>query len=84
MIAQWQAEKAKITAVSDLKEKLDTAHREAERDEREANLQRAAELRYGEIPELERQRTEAELRSDDGSEEGCLKEEVTAEDIAAS
>jgi ATP-dependent Clp protease ATP-binding subunit ClpB len=83
MTARWQAEKAKITAVSDLKEKLETAHRDAERAEREADLQRAAELRYGEIPQLERQLAEAEQRSEDSkSEAGFLKEEVTAEDVA--
>jgi ATP-dependent Clp protease ATP-binding subunit ClpB len=80
MKAQWQAEKAKITAVRDLKERLEAAHRDAERAEREADLQRAAELRYGEIPELERELAEAEQRSD--SNEGFLKEEVTPEDVA--
>jgi ATP-dependent Clp protease ATP-binding subunit ClpB len=80
MKAQWQAEKAKITAVRDLKERLEIAHRDAERAEREADLQRAAELRYGEIPELERELAEAEQRSD--GNEGFLKEEVTPEDVA--
>jgi ATP-dependent Clp protease ATP-binding subunit ClpB len=80
MKAQWQAEKAKITAVRDLKERLEAAHRDAERAEREADLQRAAELRYGEIPELERELAEAEQRSD--ANEGFLKEEVTPEDVA--
>ena len=80
MKAQWQAEKANITAVRDLKERLEQAHREAERAEREADLQRAAELRYGEIPQLERELAEAEQRSD--SNDGFLKEEVTPEDVA--
>jgi ATP-dependent Clp protease ATP-binding subunit ClpB len=80
MKAQWQAEKAKIMAIRELKEKLDVAHRDAERAEREADLQRAAELRYGVIPELERELAEAEARSDANS--GFLKEEVTAEDVA--
>jgi ATP-dependent Clp protease ATP-binding subunit ClpB len=80
MKAQWQAEKAQITAVSDLKERLEIAKHEAERAEREANLQRAAELRYGEIPELQRELTEAERHSDGNN--GFLKEEVTPEDIA--
>ncbi len=80
MIAQWQAEKAKITTIQELKERLETAHRDAERAEREADLQRAAELRYGEIPELERELAEAEARSD--ANDGFLKEEVTAEDVA--
>ncbi|MDX6718895.1 MAG: ATP-dependent Clp protease ATP-binding subunit ClpB [Solirubrobacteraceae bacterium] len=80
MKAQWQAEKAQITAVRELKERLETAHREAERAEREADLQRAAELRYGEIPELERALAAAEERSDGNG--GFLKEEVTPEDVA--
>ncbi|CAN5237575.1 ATP-dependent chaperone ClpB [soil metagenome] len=80
LTAQWQAEKAKLTAIQDLKEKLDVAHRDAERAEREADLQRAAELRYGVIPDLERELAEAEARSD--ANEGFLKEEVTAEDVA--
>ncbi len=54
MKAQWQGEKDAIAAVRDVKEQLDRAHREVERAEREADLQRAAELKYGEIPELER------------------------------
>jgi ATP-dependent Clp protease ATP-binding subunit ClpB len=82
MKAQWQAEKAQITAVSDLKERLEKAKHEAERAEREANLQRAAELRYGEIPELERELAEAVERSDSGAGGGFLKEEVTEEDVA--
>jgi ATP-dependent Clp protease ATP-binding subunit ClpB len=80
MTAQWQAEKAKLTAVADLKKRLEQAHQDAERAEREADLQRAAELRYGEIPEIERELAEAEARSD--ANEGFLKEEVTAEDVA--
>ncbi len=80
MKAQWQAEKAQITAVRDLKERLEQAHRDAERAEREADLQRAAELRYGEIPEIERALAEAEERSD--GNEGFLQEEVTAQDVA--
>ena len=56
------------------------AHRDAERAEREADLQRAAELRYGTIPELQRELAEAEARSD--ANDGFLKEEVTAEDVA--
>ena len=67
MKAQWQHEKAQITAVRTLKEKLEAAHREAERAEREADLQRAAELRYGEIPELQQALATAEERSDANS-----------------
>ena len=80
MKARWQSEKDAITAVSDLKEKLEAAHREAERAERESDLQRAAELRYGEIPELQKAIEEAEQRTDGNA--GFLKEEVDDEDIA--
>ncbi len=55
MKAQWQAEKQAIQGVRDLKARLEEARTEAERAEREADLQRAAELRYGEIPSIEKE-----------------------------
>ncbi|HUB37184.1 MAG TPA: AAA family ATPase [Solirubrobacteraceae bacterium] len=60
MTAQWEAEKQAIAGISETKERLDAARVEMERAEREADLQRAAELRYGEIPELERRVAEYE------------------------
>ncbi|HEV2753961.1 MAG TPA: AAA family ATPase, partial [Solirubrobacteraceae bacterium] len=81
MKATWQAEKDAITAVRDLKEQLEQAHREVEIAERAADLQRAAELRYGRIPELERELAGAEERSD-AAASTFLKEEVDAEDVA--
>jgi ATP-dependent Clp protease ATP-binding subunit ClpB len=80
MKARWQHEKEAIVRVQQLKERLEQAHRDAERAEREADLQRAAELRYGEIPELERELAEAEERTD--GDKGFLKEEVDDEDVA--
>src|SRR5881275_3290129 len=83
MKAQWQSEKEAIEAIRETKERLEQAHREAERAEREADLQRAAELRYGEIPELERTVREQEARLQElqaGST--MLKEEVDDEDVA--
>jgi ATP-dependent Clp protease ATP-binding subunit ClpB len=83
MKAHWQQEKDAIEAIRSAKERLEQAHREAERAEREADLQRAAELRYGEIPQLEEEvaRREAELAA---SRSGVtfLKEEVDDEDVA--
>jgi len=81
MKAQWQSEKEAITAVRDVKERLEQAHREAARAERDADLGRAAELRYGEIPGLERALREAEA-STDGAGGTFLKEEVDEEDVA--
>ncbi|HEV2975085.1 MAG TPA: AAA family ATPase [Solirubrobacteraceae bacterium] len=89
MKRQWQAEKDAIAGISETKERLDAARVEMERAEREADLQRAAELRYGKIPELERNvaEYESEERERGGGEAGSggpqfLKEEVDADDIA--
>jgi ATP-dependent Clp protease ATP-binding subunit ClpB len=91
MKEQWQKEKDAIKGVSDLKERLEQARMEAERAEREADLQRAAELRYGEIPELEKQLTASESAERENVEDQdpanpsgnqYLKEEVDAEDVA--
>ncbi len=81
MQASWQAEKDLIVDVSKAKESLENLHREAEQAERVADLQRAAELRYGRIPELEKQLQAAEAKvAEHGG--GFLKEEVDAQDVA--
>jgi ATP-dependent Clp protease ATP-binding subunit ClpB len=83
MKAQWQREKDAIGAVTVVRERLEQARVEAEKAERDADLQRAAELRYGEIPALEKQLAEAEAT--DNAQDGqpqFLKEKVDAEDIA--
>src|SRR6201989_34253 len=81
MKAEWEQEKSAIDAISELKTRLDEAQREAERAERDTDLQRAAELRYGEIPELERELEEAESRAG-GGDVRFFKEEVDDEDVA--
>ncbi|GIU99311.1 MAG: chaperone protein ClpB [Actinomycetota bacterium] len=83
MKAHWQQEKERIEAIRSLKQRIEEARAEAERAEREGNLERAAELRYGRIVELQKQLEEenarlAELQKD----VKMLKEEVTEEDIA--
>ncbi|MFL5918750.1 MAG: AAA family ATPase, partial [Gaiellaceae bacterium] len=78
-------EKEAISAIREAKESLEQAHRDAERAERESDLERAAELRYGEIPKLEQQLKETEERlSALHSAEGrpLLSEEVTDEEVA--
>jgi ATP-dependent Clp protease ATP-binding subunit ClpB len=82
MKAEWEQEKSSIDAISDVKKRLDEAQREAERAERETDLQRAAELRYGEIPELERALEEAESQAGGGGAVRFFKEEVDDEDVA--
>jgi ATP-dependent Clp protease ATP-binding subunit ClpB len=81
MRADWQREKDAIDAVADVKGRLQSAHEEIERAQRDADLQRAAELRYGVIPELEAELAKVEERTD--GEAGYLSEVVDAEDIAA-
>jgi ATP-dependent Clp protease ATP-binding subunit ClpB len=84
MKAQWQSEKDAIRGISEVKQRLEQARAEAERAEREADLQRAAELRYGEIPELERTLAERDAAERDRPAAATvfLKEEVDAEDVA--
>ncbi len=83
MQAQWQSEKAAIEAVSDVKKRLEQARLEAEQAERDADLQRAAELRYGEIPALERELAERETQAEQATGDATfLKEKVDAQDIA--
>ena len=84
MKARWQNEKGAIEAIKRVKAELDESHREAERAEREADLQRAAELRYGRIPELESELVELEERMRELHADGTtmLTEEVTEEDVA--
>jgi len=85
MREQWEREKQAIAGISEAKERLEAARGEMERAERDSDLQRAAELRYGEIPELERKiaEYESEERERGGGEAPVfLKEEVDADDVA--
>ncbi len=85
MKAQWQSEKQAIQGISELKERLEQYRMEAERAQREADLERASKLLYQDIPELERQLAELESSEGErGSGEGpvFLKEEVDADDVA--
>jgi ATP-dependent Clp protease ATP-binding subunit ClpB len=81
MHAEWQREKETIGAAAELREQLDHERTELERAERDADLGRAAELRHGIIPELERRLAEAEQAEDDG-EARFLKNDVDADDVA--
>ncbi|HKR08502.1 MAG TPA: ATP-dependent chaperone ClpB, partial [Gemmatimonadaceae bacterium] len=84
MKAQWQQEKETLGAVGKIKQQIEQARIEAERVTRAGDLQKAAEITYGQIPQLERQMSEAEnkLASKQGGGARFLKEEVTAEDVA--
>jgi len=80
---QWQAEKTVIKQLREIKEKLESAKQEAERAEREGDLGRAAELRYGRMTELTKELTAENARFQGlPGETRLLKEEVDDEDIA--
>ena len=83
MVAHWENEKRAITEIRDVKEQLEGARTEAERAEREGDLERAAQLRYGTMRDLE-QEIETKTRQLDElqGEQQMLKEEVDEEDIA--
>jgi ATP-dependent Clp protease ATP-binding subunit ClpB len=81
--AAWQSEKEVIEGVQKLKAELDEARMDEERAEREGDLQRAAEIRYGRIPQLEESIAEADRRLEELQQSTpMLKEEVTDEEIA--
>jgi ATP-dependent Clp protease ATP-binding subunit ClpB len=86
MKGQWEKEKQAIQGVRELKVRLEEARTEAEKAERAAALERAAELRYGVIPDLEKELAAQEGGSDGSRDEESapvfLKEEVDADDIA--
>jgi len=82
MKAEWQAEKDAIHEVAGVNQRLEEARRELEKASRDGNLERAAQLRHGEIPELERRLAEAEAAEDEPRPTRFLKEEVDAEDVA--
>jgi ATP-dependent Clp protease ATP-binding subunit ClpB len=77
---RWQNEKTAIEATRELKEQLEQLRGESERAERDSDLGRAAELRYGKIPALERQLAEATASARDP--QVMLKEEVGPDDVA--
>ena len=78
---RWQNEKNAIDVVREYKEQLETLRGEADRAERDGNLEKASELRYGRIPELEK-KLDAALPQAEAREGVMLKEEVGPDDIA--
>jgi ATP-dependent Clp protease ATP-binding subunit ClpB len=83
MKARWTAEKEAIEKIRDNKERIEQVRAEAERAEKESALQRAAELRYGELPRLEKELEMDNARLEELQSDGAmLKEEVDEEDVA--
>jgi ATP-dependent Clp protease ATP-binding subunit ClpB len=78
LAGRWAKEKESLDRVKEITQRIDDLRMEAERAERHGDLQRVAEIRYGELPELEREFAEREQ-----AETRMVKEEVDEDDIAA-
>ncbi|OEL18881.1 Chaperone protein ClpB2, chloroplastic [Dichanthelium oligosanthes] len=81
---QWEHEKSVMTKIQSIKEEIDRVNVEIQQAEREYDLNRAAELKYGSLNALQRQlqTTEKELDEYQSSGKSMLREEVTQDDIA--
>jgi ATP-dependent Clp protease ATP-binding subunit ClpB len=80
LAARWAEEKAALERVKEITKRIDELKREGEREERAGNLQRVAEIRYGELPALERELAE---RDTELTRDSMVKEEVDEDDVAA-
>ncbi len=81
--AQWQAEKSAITRIGRIKEEAEAARAAMAEAERRGDLQKAAELRYGALPELDKRLAAESARLQEAQRHGkMLKEEVDEEDVA--
>ncbi len=77
---QWEAEKSSIKGEAGIKAEIEKVRRDIENAEREADLETAAKLKYGTLPELERRLTD--VKNNGGKKNTLLKEEIDDEDIA--
>jgi ATP-dependent Clp protease ATP-binding subunit ClpB len=80
LAARWAREKEALDRIGEITQQIDALRMEAERAEREGNLQRVAEIRYGELPALEK---ELEERDSEQAADSMVKEEVDEDDVAA-
>ena len=80
--SRWETERAELNKIGDLKTKLDSLRIEAERAQREANLEKASKLLYAEIPALEKQLAAAE-QTEANDADRMVNDQVGEDDIAA-
>ncbi|MBD8003837.1 ATP-dependent chaperone ClpB [Bacillus norwichensis] len=81
MKAKWEKEKSEISSIQEKREQLEKLRRELEKAENEYDLNRAAELRHGRIPALEKELKQVE--GQERNESRLVKEEVTEDEVAA-
>ena len=80
--ARWEKERSELNKIGELKTRLDALRIEADRAQRESNLELASKLLYGEIPQLEKQLGQAENQESDGTDR-MVGEQVSEDEIAA-
>jgi len=83
MAARWQAEKQGVQQIQAVREQIEQTKTDIERAERQYDLNRAAELKYGTLPDLEKKLKAAEAVADRDKDTRLVKEEVGDEEIAA-
>lgn len=79
--AQWENEKDSVTKLQDLREQVENVKKDIEKAQSEYNLEKAAELQYGKLPQLQKQ-LEAEEAAVKNKDLSLLRESVTDEEIA--
>lgn len=82
MKAQWENEKNAISKVQKLREDIESVNNEIEKAEREYDLNKAAELKYGKLPELKKQLEEEEKLAEKAEQSTLLRDKVNEEEIA--
>ena len=82
LVKRWDAEKASIARVREVKKEIDAVKQQMEQAERSYDLNKLAELKYGRLPALQKELAELSAKDKNGNENVLLKEEVDEEDIA--
>ena len=82
MKAKWENEKNAIGKVQELRGQVESLNREIEQAEQAYDLERAAELKYGRLPEVKKQLEEQERLAQNGADQSLLRDKVTEEEIA--
>lgn len=82
LVKRWDAEKASIAHVREVKKEIDAVKNQMEQAERDYDLNKMAELKYGRLPELQKELAALSKKDENGNDNVMLKEEVDEEDIA--
>ena len=82
LVKRWDAEKASIARVREVKKEIDAVKQQMEQAERDYDLNKLAELKYGRLPALQKELSTLSAKDEQGNDNVLLKEEVDEEDIA--